>query len=531
MNLIDDVWIPVKRKDGETLEIAPWQVTEGFSDNPIVALDYSRPDFNGSMMQFLIGLFQTVITPQTSKEWHNNWKKIPSSEDLKKACEPYKTAFNFDGNGPRFMQDLELTEDSSEPKSIGALLLEEPGDNTLKNNADLFVKRGQKTGFNFSQAAAALFTLQLNAPSGGAGHRTSLRGGGPLTTLLITLESDYQSLWHNIWLNVFPLEKLAEFYKNSAYDLDDRDIELSHIFPWLSPTKTSKSKGSEFLPNQAHWLHQFWAMPRRIKLRFSSVKTGECTLSGLPNQALVTDYVTQNYGANYVKWQHSLSPHENKALWLPIHPNSGGMSYKHFLGWTFGKGNNDDKDAILPSKNISLHRQDRIRNQYKTSMWAFGFDMDKMKARGYQESKFPVFTFEESPTDAEGSFKSIVTNLLSAAEEIVKNTRVAIKNAWGIDKGDFGFIDSEFYAKTESDFYHLLYKIKERIEVSSEDLVSDLYQNWYETINHVSRTIFDHWVFSSDMTLENTERIVSASKKMGQFNHSKKIKGLLHISN
>jgi hypothetical protein len=29
-----------------------------------------------------------------------------------------------------------------------------------------------------------LFSLQLNAPSGGKGYRTGLRGGGPLTTLI-----------------------------------------------------------------------------------------------------------------------------------------------------------------------------------------------------------------------------------------------------------------------------------------------------------------------------------------------------------
>ena len=82
---------------------------------------------------------------------------------------------------------------------IAALLIEQPGDKTLKDNTDLFIHRGQMQSLCPACAAAALYTLQAFAPSGGKGHRTSMRGGGPLSTLL-----KGRNLWESVWLNVLP---------------------------------------------------------------------------------------------------------------------------------------------------------------------------------------------------------------------------------------------------------------------------------------------------------------------------------------
>ena len=57
MNLINDPWIPIRRKSGTQDIIVPWQLTE--TDDPVIALSAPRPDFNGALMQFLVGLLQT----------------------------------------------------------------------------------------------------------------------------------------------------------------------------------------------------------------------------------------------------------------------------------------------------------------------------------------------------------------------------------------------------------------------------------------------------------------------------------------
>jgi CRISPR system Cascade subunit CasA len=64
-------------------------------------------------------------------------------------------------------------------KSLDSLLLPEiPGAQTTKFNKDHFVKRGVTEHFCPHCAALALFSLQLNAPSGGKGYRTGSAAAG-----------------------------------------------------------------------------------------------------------------------------------------------------------------------------------------------------------------------------------------------------------------------------------------------------------------------------------------------------------------
>lgn len=182
-NLIDEKWIPVRRRDGSMETISPWQVTESFTDNPVAALNAVRPDFNGALIQFLIGLVQTTAAPADDDEWEEYVDSPPSPQTLKDKFMSVHHAFELAGKGPRFMQDLQKL--NAEPKGIFSLLIDAPGDNTIVNNADHFVKRDTVTSLCPSCCAMALFTMQTNAPAGGAGYRVSLRGGGPLTTLVL----------------------------------------------------------------------------------------------------------------------------------------------------------------------------------------------------------------------------------------------------------------------------------------------------------------------------------------------------------
>jgi CRISPR system Cascade subunit CasA len=143
--------------------------------------------------------------------------------------------------------------------------------------------------------------LQINAPSGGAGHRTSLRGGGPLTTLIVSDNDQQKILWQMLWLNVMP-----SFSENSEKN------ELSDIFPWLARTRTSddKKEGIDTTPRDTSPLQMYWCMPRRIQLNFEKGGQGECHVCHRENISLLTDYITQNYGINYKGgWKHPLSPH------------------------------------------------------------------------------------------------------------------------------------------------------------------------------------------------------------------------------
>ena len=295
MNLITDLWIPVRLADGTRTTIRPSEITD--RSNPPVALDAPRADFNSALAQFLIGLLQTAFAPGDGDEWIHRLEEPPCVEMLDQAFGGHADAFVLNGEGPRFMQDLERFDQGGTDKrkpakknSVASLLIDTPGDKTLKNNADHFIKRDRIEALCPACAATALFTLQINAPGGGAGHRTSLRGGGPLTTL-VALDPEGSelpdTLWHNLWLNVLP--RTVRLTGNPVL------TDPEHIFPWLATTRTSNPKegGLDTTPEDAHPLQMYWAMPRRIRLDFENT-TRSTTVPTTPALGAIPSLPTRN---------------------------------------------------------------------------------------------------------------------------------------------------------------------------------------------------------------------------------------------
>jgi len=82
MNLITDPWIPVVRQDGTEDTIIPCQIVE--TENPVLEIKAPRPDFQGALYQFLIGLLQTCFAPEDKDEWLEYWQNMPEKGKLKK---------------------------------------------------------------------------------------------------------------------------------------------------------------------------------------------------------------------------------------------------------------------------------------------------------------------------------------------------------------------------------------------------------------------------------------------------------------
>lgn len=177
-SLLTTPWLPVHLKDGSTGKLAPVNL----ADESVVDIAAARADLQGAAWQFLLGVLQCSMAPKNHSRWEDVWFEGLSADALQRALEPLKPAFQFGADTPSFMQDFEQL--SGEKVSIASLLPEIPGAQTTKFNKDHFVKRGVTERFCPHCAALALFSLQLNAPSGGKGYRTGLRGGGPMTTLI-----------------------------------------------------------------------------------------------------------------------------------------------------------------------------------------------------------------------------------------------------------------------------------------------------------------------------------------------------------
>ncbi|HJW55382.1 MAG TPA: type I-E CRISPR-associated protein Cse1/CasA, partial [Burkholderiaceae bacterium] len=300
MNLLHDEWLTVRRRDGSIARISPAGISPE-CNNPAIELIAPRPDFRGAQYQFLIGLLQTACGPDERDEWHDQWDAGPSVMELTASFERYANAFQLNTDGPAFMQDFNLPD--GETKPIAALLIDAPGGKTINDNLDHFIKRDTVGAICPVCAATALFTLQINAPSGGVGHRVSLRGGGPLTTLVLPRD-EQATLWHKLWLNVLPKSELNVDALAMGNDHD------SAILPWLATTRVSDIKGSDTTPGQVHPLQAYWSMPRRIRLDFTNVHAGKCEICGADSDQLISQYRAKNYGINYTgAWLHPLTPY------------------------------------------------------------------------------------------------------------------------------------------------------------------------------------------------------------------------------
>lgn len=529
MNLLDEAWIPVHRKSGVQNWIAPWQIGEP----DIVALDARRPDFNGALVQFLIGLVQTTTPMNSHAEWQQWYDTPPSSETLKRWFAPVANAFEFNGDGARFMQDFSLRtagERDAEFNDISSLLIEAPGDNSLKENKDHFIKRGFASGLCSHCVATALFTLQTNAPSGGNGHYTSLRGGGPLTTLIVA--TPVRSLWHTVWLNV---RERAAFLGSCG----DASKSAPHfIFPWLADMHSMQAPGGKTAPIQVHSAHVFWGMPRRIRLDQDNTVSGRCDTCGRESKKLLTRYITKPKGFDYKgAWKHPLSPYyESKPEeWLPMHPQPGGLGYKLWLGWVLGV--QEDKKKIQPASQVS-HVLDgrRLKGQFR--LWVFGYDMDNMKARCWYESTFPLYSLAECNKDGRKLVQTGVAKWINAADHVAFLLRSAVRSAWFSEgaevKGDWGFIDAAFWSRTESEFFRLLSELIEQAHNdSNEDASARLQRSnnqWRTELIDAALKLFDgELVGSAPIERQNPRRVAEAHSRLRASLYGDRLKEILGL--
>ena len=201
MNLLSDRWIPVFR-DEETDTIRPNQIAEP----GIAALAWPRADFNLACLEFLIGLVSMADPPKDEADWLARLD-APDADRLHAVLAPFAPCFALGGDGPRFLQDREAFEQTAKPsdiKPVDMLYIDSAGDSTALKNADLMVKRDRFDSLSPAEAAMALYTLQAFAPTGGAGNRTSMRGGGPMTTLVRPRDESRFPLWRLVFANVLP---------------------------------------------------------------------------------------------------------------------------------------------------------------------------------------------------------------------------------------------------------------------------------------------------------------------------------------
>lgn len=387
-DLRTESWIPFLRASGKVEWLAPAMITDGLGTDPIVDLAAPRPDFNGALAEFLIGLFTVALSPRDESDWYRLWEEPPPSGTLSAALAALPAAFELDGEHARFMQDI-TAEDFEEKHrtTIDQLLLDAPGDQGIEFNTDLFVRAGRVTTLGAPAIAMALIAAQTYSPAGGKGYRTSMRGGGPLTTLVDPGDGSggVRSLWHRLWSNAETTEQLL------ARGSRESDVPPARIFPWMAPTRTSDEHGAgpttiaDGDPAQA-----YFGMPSRVRVAFSP--GGTCDITGRAEPVVAHEYRVRGYGVEYAGWIHPLSPRYRKSLSsesLPLHPKRGGLGWRDWSGMA-----TDDPNGLRTRApavtHFVMHRAARV-DASELRLWVFGYSFDQAKAECWVDSRVPLF--------------------------------------------------------------------------------------------------------------------------------------------
>lgn len=516
-NLLEEAWLPVRRRSGGIEKIPPWRLTHDPSgSDPVTDVCAPRPDLDGALLEFLIGLTQTCLAPESERQWKKRRETPPTPEELRAAFAAKAHAFDLDGDGPRFMQDLTLLESTNPIENPAEdLFMDSPGEKKAKDNTDLFVKTGTVDRLCRACAAAALCALQTYAPSGGKGHRTSMRGGGPLTTLVLG-----ETLWETVWNNVLPKQE----FENSC---NPNQAEASGVFPWLAPARTS-TRGEETGPEHVHPLHMYWATPRRIRLLFEENVDEPCGLCGETDRKAVRRFLTRPHGYNYKgAWKHPLTPyrHMQKGEVLPVKGSLEGSSYRHWLGLTFGEMSGDDgfRNPVAPAQVVRVFREHVARSrgdQPEFRIRAFGFETDKMKVLGWCQGEMPVWLVDK-PGQQEFTFR--IGQLIRMADLAKDNLRQAVRAGLlhekrGKAKADASVFDAavvRFWSDTRQPFFDLIGQVRDRIEARADTL--DLREQWRQTVWQHAERIFVATTESGNFAYADHARLSEALLKLRRF--------------
>ncbi len=504
-NLLEEPWLPALFGDGRTEWIRPWEIV---GDDPPISLNPQRADFKAALMEFLVGLLQTTFAPKNMSARNRVLKNPPEQDELRRAFESHREFFNLFGERPRFLQDLTMS-DADKPvlNGVVSLLIEQPGGNTLRENKDVFIKRGQIQTLCPACAAAALFTLQAFAPSGGRGNRTSMRGGGPLSTLVMG-----DTLWESVWLNVAPGRGSGFIAPAPA-----KDELASSVYAWASPTRTS-DKNEETHLRDMHPLHAFWGMPRRIVLREEAAKA-PCDVCGQTHELAVCEFLSRPNGYNYgPEWVHPLTPYtleQNKPP-LSIKGRSNIAAYSNWLGVVYGE----------PDAKRHMHAAKCVNNAggLGSRVCVAGYDMDNAKACQWCEHVFPVYSI----TGDEKIFGMEIRGMVAAADQVRRNVLGALKDALvneagkkqaSLDKSLFENASNSFWGCTEEGFYHNAAQLGALPEGSKNKGERDsLRLEWGRLLLGSALTLFEESAGKFGIPAERMERYVEAHKRLVAFN-------------
>jgi CRISPR system Cascade subunit CasA len=505
-NLLRDAAFPARRRSGARAFLRFSELLDE-GDDPPVDFDWPRADLNVASLEFGVGVLRLAFQPDSQEAWRALWRDGLTPARIEEAIASFSHAFALDGDGPRFMQDFNILDGEANP--VEALFIDTPGANGQKKNTDVLTHRNRYSALGLPAAAMTLYAMQQFAPSGGAGNRTSMRGGGPMTTLVWPARDDGAevSLGRVMLANLpapdRPVERLASG-------------DLARALPWLAPTLTSE-KNREISESDpaAHPLQAHFGMPRRIRLVIGA-EDGLCALTGRRGP-VATGFVQRPWGVNYGLWIHPLTPYRRqKEADAPysVKPKSGRMGYRDWVGVTVGGRNAKlATPAAVVSQALQARRGVFERDGVKLRLLAAGWAMNNMEAQTCLFSVQPLYlAAEDGAADAIASEARAFADAADIGRDSLRealNAALFGGNAKSTDTAVFEEATDAYFAATENAFHDALAAVLATGGAEDEKRA----QQWRRTLERAALRIFDSLAPPPDdfrIDDQGRERVTSA---------------------
>lgn len=314
MNLLEDAWIPVRAEGGAgDFRLLTYRELLCKSGNWQVSLP--RDDLELACVQMLVCMTQIMFLPEDIRTLRKRVAEPLSRKAFDVGIAPCLEWFDLDHPTQPFMQSRGVKAADDTP--IQKLLVGLPEG----NNHAFFNEVGEVQVLSGPVAAIALFNQASNSPSFGGGFKGSLRGGAPITTLVVSKNSN---LRETIWLNVLTLPRIQERLPRWTLDYK-RDRPT-----WINPIRERQTiRWSEIGLIRG----LFW-QPARVQLVRAQVAT-PCDVLGGGSGPAYSGFLKEKFSFTV----EGLWPHPHGAM--VANTKSGSLEWKFTSfttaapAWTF----------------------------------------------------------------------------------------------------------------------------------------------------------------------------------------------------
>jgi CRISPR system Cascade subunit CasA len=249
----------------------------------------------------------------------------------------------------------------------------------------------------------------------------------------------------------------------------------------------------------------------------------------------VSAYLSRNFGVNYTgPWQHPMTPYRVSAKGerLPVHGQPSGVSYRDWLGLA----QDDAEKGRSPALVVHAVKQDRHRVRRATPdakaggcrLWAFGYDMDNMKARAWVEGLMPLILVDPEQRE---DYERNAARLVRAAHHAMRTLAIAVRSALTGRPQDsprrLDEVETRFTQATEVEFFVLMTRLSASSESHSD--TASVRKRWLGQLAGAANQVFEESTSGGHFQATDPRRVALAWNSLQQGLRGKKMYEILEL--